>query len=363
MTRATLLLGVLVAVAPVRSQTAPTSDEIERMEQAVAALRDDSSAARRAFNRTPDGRDRLAAQDSARSEANQVNVRLRDARADLATARERAEVAPDAAPRDDTLRASADTPAAEGASDPWYTAWPVIALLVALLALAGAGAWWFTQRRASHHSGHTPRASRPALTGAEQQQRLGAQGAPPLFASAAKVEALERQVEKLQKDLGDMQTWATDYFNRNEAQKAAPVAVAPAAPAAPALSPADGAAAAFADWCRRATPMMSRVDFFAADLGARVPGASARAVYRDLNSQAEPVRFDAAGGASPAEFWLVTAGGEALLFPQPLNAHQFRDLTRVFDGAATPASLRSIAPARVRDEGAAHALTAPGRVS
>ena len=173
---------------------------------------------------------------------------------------------------------------------------------------------------------------------------------------------LAQQVQTLATDLSALRDWAkTDYERRQTAAAPAPVPAAPA-PAAPALAPADAAAAAFADWCRQGTPMMSRVDFFAGMLGTRVPGASAQAVYRDAYSQSEPVRFDARGGASPAEFWLVTAGGEMLLFPQPLNAGQFRDLTRVFEGTAAPKTVAHIVPARVRDEGGAFALTAPGRV-
>ena len=237
--------------------------------------------------------------------------------------------------------------------------------LAVLLAL-GAGGYWYTQRRdlpAVRTSVRTS-SSRLPMTGAERTAQDIASGTATFYATSAQVDALGRQVEGQRRELEELRKWVTEDHTRREVQRAttmqAPVIQAPAPVA---LSPAAAAAAAFADWCRRATPMMSKVDFFANALAEGLPGTSVRAVYRDLNSQAEPVRFDGAGGASPAEFWLVTVGGEALVFPQPLNAHQFRDLTRIFEGTATPASLASITPARVRDEGAAFALVAPGRVS
>jgi hypothetical protein len=183
--------------------------------------------------------------------------------------------------------------------------------------------------------------------------------------SRAEFDRLAEQVQRLSAQHTSLSDWVRQDYEQRQTRVVpapAPVAAAPV-PVAPALGPADAAAAAFMDWCRRATPMMHRVEFFERDLAERLPGATARAVLRDLNSQAEPVRFDSRGGASPAEFWLVMAGGETLLFPQPLNAMQFRDLTRVFEGSAAPAALASVAPARVRDDGGSFSLAMPGRVS
>ena len=222
-----------------------------------------------------------------------------------------------------------------------------------MLALAGAVAWWFLQRRAPRHT-HAPRAMAGSNVGALL---------PGQTVSRAEFDRLAEQVQRLAAQHTSLSDWARQDFERRQTPAApAPVAAVPA-PAAPVLAPAEAAAAAFTDWCRRATPMMHRVEFFDRDLAERLPGATARAVLRDLNSQAEPVRFDGRGGASPAEFWLVAAGGESLLFPQPLNAMQFRDLTRVFEGSAAPAALVSVAPARVRDDGGSFSLVAPGRVA
>lgn len=264
-------------------------------------------------------------------------------------------------------RSSVDDPAAADADPETGVSWLVLVAGIAALLGLGGGAYWYTQRRdapAVRTSVRTS-SSRLPMTGAERTAQDIASGTATFYATSAQVDTLSRQVEQQRRELDEMRTWITNEYNQREAQRAMAAAPAPImqAPAPPVLSPADDAAVAFADWCRRATPMMSKVDFFANALAERLPGTSVRAVYRDLNSQAEPVRFDGSGGASPAEFWLVTVGGEALVFPQPLNAHQFRDLTRIFDGTATPASLASVVPARVRDEGAAFALVTPGRVS
>ncbi len=241
----------------------------------------------------------------------------------------------------------------------------VLGIFVVLGAiLVGVGLWVMWQRKQQAVSGiPLLRVRRPPLTGAEQQQRHAAQGGRPLYASHDAVEALERQVQALRHELDEARAWISEEHRSRQAAAAAPPAPAVMPQPSPAVSPADAAASAFTDWCRRATPMMSKVDFFSNALATSVPGARIQTVYRDLNSQAEPIRFDTRGGASPAEFWLVSVGSDALLFPQPLTGTQFRDLTRVFEGAATPQTLGQIAPARVRDEGGSFVLVHPGRIS
>ena len=145
----------------------------------------------------------------------------------------------------------------------------------------------------------------------------------------------------------------------------APTAAAPppVAPPAPSRSPVDAVAVTFADWCRSRGGLVNRRELFAAELSGAVPGASVEAVFRDLDTPARPVRFDGKGGLSPAEYWLVRLGGDRLLLPQPQGPGQFRDLAPVFEGHATPASLGSVAPAHVREEGGVFVLTQPGRVA
>lgn len=386
MTRFLTLAALLTfSAAPAPSQSVPTPDEVRRMERAVESLRTDSVTARRAYNRLLEGEGQGAARDAADATVREVNVRLRDARQDLATARRRVadRPAPDDEPasgeaRDEGARGAA-RPAAEAdrevpvlevdpPAEPPVPLWKspfVLAGLAAALALGALAAWWFTRGpgAARRRGVFVPQASRPPMTAEEQMARNHAQGVQSPFVATAQFAMLERQVHDQKREIDDLRGRLGTFYQEYQAAKAPPAPAAPVAAPAPALGPAEAAAAAFADWCRLSGPMMSRVGFFENDLRARLPGASAQAVYRDLNSQAEPVRFDGRGGASPAEFWLVTAGSEALLFPQPLNAHQFRDLTRVFDGSAAPGALQAVGPARVRDEGGAYVLTQPGRVS
>ncbi len=131
---------------------------------------------------------------------------------------------------------------------------------------------------------------------------------------------------------------------------AAKPSAAPAAPVSrgPALYAVDVAIAdAFRAWCVAASAVMGKVGFFAEALRQKVPGATASAVYRDANSQAQPIAFGS-GGSSPVEYWLVAVEGRHWLFPQPLSPGQFRELAPCFDGVATPATLAAIRPAEVK---------------
>ena len=373
--RRLLLFALLTTGLPTSAQTPA---ERSRMAQNVEALTERLGDARGVLDSIASGPDR----DSARVAVRELEARLEAARDDLAEADDRRAAADEpetTAPRDeagdrssaeenDTTTEPPDTTEALDVPDDvggvWYTNPLIYASLAALLALGG-GAYWYAQRRDASAVRTSVRTSSSRLPpkGHEITEQGIASGTSP-FVTPAQFDALTRKVEQQRRELEDLRKWITDDHARREALRAtATLAPVVQAPASVALSPADAAAEAFADWCRRATPMMSKVDFFANALAERVPGTAVRAVYRDSYSQAEPVRFDGSGGASPAEFWLVTVGGEALVFPQPLNAHQFRDLTRIFEGTATPASLQSVVPARVRDEGAAFALVAPGRVS
>ena len=122
-------------------------------------------------------------------------------------------------------------------------------------------------------------------------------------------------------------------------------------------------AGVFQAWCLAARPVVGRVEFFAEHVRQAVPDATVAAVYRDANSQAQPVTFRARGGSSPVEYWLVSHAGRHALLPQPLGAQQFRELAPCMDGAATPAALREVEPAEVRPVGDQFELVRAGRVA
>ncbi|HEX9952048.1 MAG TPA: hypothetical protein VGB53_09790, partial [Rubricoccaceae bacterium] len=144
-----------------------------------------------------------------------------------------------------------------------------------------------------------------------------------------------------------------------DAPPAVPVPPVPAEPTVAETAVAD----VFRAWCRAARPVVGRVEFFAEHVRQTVEGASVSAVYRDANSQAQPVTFRARGGSSPVEYWLVSHAGRHALLPQPLGAQQFRELSPCMDGTATPAALHEIEPAEVRPVGEQFELVRPGRVA
>ena len=122
-------------------------------------------------------------------------------------------------------------------------------------------------------------------------------------------------------------------------------------------------AEAFRAWCGAATPVMGKVEFFAGHIRAALPGATVVAVYRDVQSQAVPVRLERTSGNIPVEHWLVVLDGRRWLLPQPMAAAQFRELAPCFDGTATPATLAAIVPAEVRVVGDRYEVPTPGRVA
>lgn len=119
----------------------------------------------------------------------------------------------------------------------------------------------------------------------------------------------------------------------------------------------------FRAWCRAATPVMGKVEFFAGHLREQVPAATVFAVFRDVQSQAVPVRLERTSGHIPVEYWLVALDGRHWLLPQPITAAQFRELSPCFEGHATPTALAAIVPAEVRVVGDRFEIPQPGRVA
>lgn len=358
------LLLALLAAAPASAQTRlELETRVASLRTRLAALEDSVAAAPA---RSPEREEFLDAQSRAERQLEAARSQLADA--EVNTPPPAVDPLADGSPVD--IPAGGASPVvAPTDSAPVVVETPMSPLVLGIFAtlgtiLVGVGVWVMVQRKrqqvpAGLASMVARGPSRLPLTGAAI---TAAEGSP--FVQRGPFDALEREVRTLRRELDEARAWISEEHRSRQAAAAAPPAsTAVRAQPAPAASPADAVAATFAEWCRRATPMMGKVDFFGNALASAVPDAHVQTVYRDLNSQAEPIRFDSRGGASPAEFWLVTVGSDALLFPQPLTGTQFRDLTRVFEGQAMPQALGQIAPARVRDEGAAFVLVQPGRVS
>jgi hypothetical protein len=246
---------------------------------------------------------------------------------------------------------SAERPAGAASGLPW---WMLLGGALVLGAVGGGAVALLVNR-----------ARNPPL---DTRDRAPAQG-PPVPPIAARDETAE-SVERLERRVAQLEQASEALRVEVQGLRAAPPRPAPPRPAPPPapvrtdVPVSERVAEAFVSWCRRGGPMVSRLDRFRAALEPAVPEATVQQVFRDLNAQAEPTRFDAAGGASPAEYWVVAVGEERLLLPHPQSPGQFRDLAGVFAGPGVPpSSVAQIDPARVREEGAAFVLTAEGRLA
>ena len=115
-----------------------------------------------------------------------------------------------------------------------------------------------------------------------------------------------------------------------------------AAPQPPPATAADG----FLDWCHRGGGLVNRVEHFERALAAALPGASVRAVYRDSDSPARPVRLTTSPGVSPVQYWAITHDGALTVVPQPVNPSQFRELAPCFEGRRVPVGAAPARPPR-----------------
>jgi hypothetical protein len=122
----------------------------------------------------------------------------------------------------------------------------------------------------------------------------------------------------------------------------------------------------FHRWCQRGMelgwPTISRHAIFQEFLQRYLaPAITVKAIYLDANAVRK--EFGRSGQVTNAvEYWLVCYGGKEWLFPQPLNATQFRNTTCFEGGSVTPASLQSIVPALVQDTGSVMVLEAKGKL-
>ncbi len=241
----------------------------------------------------------------------------------------------------DTAASRVDTVAVSTGST--ATLIPLAVGAVALLAIAGAGVWlWW--RRGSAVGTRDYVAQPPVPEFATRKHAIVPQ------------DPLRHDVEAVQRRLDELTTHVSDEPEQ-------PVPRLDQIPPAPGdeRSVSERSAIVFAEWCRRGGPMIGRVELFGAALAASVPEASVEPLFLDLNSQAEPPVFTAAGGASPAEYWMIRTPGGPLLLPHPQSAGQFRHVAGVFSGVAlAPTEVQHVQPARVVESGGGFELSYPG---
>ena len=122
-------------------------------------------------------------------------------------------------------------------------------------------------------------------------------------------------------------------------------------------------AAAFIDWCTiEGKRVVSHNNRFSAFLKTRIPNAQVQPIYRDANA-VQNVFGSSSQVKNPAEYWVIKTGRETLLLPQPVNAHQFRDLACFEGSPVAPGNLQSITPARLRQNGSLFVLDRPGLIA
>jgi hypothetical protein len=271
---------------------------------------------------------------------------------------------PEASVPVDSLAPAAEPPDSEAASGERSTwLWPAVGGALGLVLILGGGWYVWTRKNAALSPTPGYRGPDNRRTGAQISDQSRQSGAS-IYASSHDLATLQQRVHGLEQTVQQLGAYVNQMATPVPAPAPASAASA-STPAAlpPAAGPAEQAAEAFATWCRTRGPLVNKHDLFANDLAATQPGATLDVVYRDVDSFARPIYFDGAGGHSPAPFWLVRSDGETLLFPQPQGPQQFRELSPVFEGHATPQALQHVVPARVSSDGGGFVLTQPGRVA
>jgi hypothetical protein len=117
----------------------------------------------------------------------------------------------------------------------------------------------------------------------------------------------------------------------------------------------------FVAWCHRGETIVNRYAAFAEFLKQQVPDATVTPIYRDANAVQKI--FGRSGQVTNAvENWLIVCSGQAWLLPQPLNAHQFRDVSCFEGGTISPQHMKTIVPAKVQYQGETYLLESKGRI-
>lgn len=141
----------------------------------------------------------------------------------------------------------------------------------------------------------------------------------------------------------------------------APPARAAQRPASEAPDDAFGAVGyAFAAWCRRGTPLVSRPFLFAAFLAETTSDAvEVVPVFRDPAADDGLYRLRPATGA---ESWLVSLGDVLALVPYPVSPDRFAELAPAYSGEATPRRTVAVTPARIEVTLGAARVTETGHI-
>ena len=133
----------------------------------------------------------------------------------------------------------------------------------------------------------------------------------------------------------------------------------PASPEPAPKSPREKTGEVFTRWCNEQGPMVDRFQIFKQEVEENIDGARFRRITREKNAMG--LRFDE-NAQDPVEYWLVEAGGEHFLLPQP-SRRGFREL-KCFEGQdPSPSEVSSVQPAVLERKGNDFDLKEKGRIS
>jgi hypothetical protein len=133
----------------------------------------------------------------------------------------------------------------------------------------------------------------------------------------------------------------------------------PASPEPAPKSPREKAGEVFTRWCNEQGAMVDRFQIFKQKVEETIDGARFRRITREKNAMG--LRFDD-NAQDPVEYWLVEAGGEHFLLPQP-SRRGFREL-KCFEGRdPSPSEVSAVQPAVLEPKGNDFDLKEKGRIS
>jgi hypothetical protein len=133
----------------------------------------------------------------------------------------------------------------------------------------------------------------------------------------------------------------------------------PASPEPASKSPREKTGEVFTRWCNEQGAMVDRFQIFKQEVEENIDGARFRRITREKNAMG--LRFDE-NAQDPVEYWLVEAGGEHFLLPQP-SRRGFREL-KCFEGQdPSPSEVSSVQPAVLERTGNDFDLKEKGRIS
>jgi hypothetical protein len=179
------------------------------------------------------------------------------------------------------------------------------------------------------------------------------------------IEALKEKVrkrnQKLQELKEDRPSPDSAQPSETPSRQSAPDPPSPSSPRSSQNPAREKTGEVFTEWCTSESPVMvSKYQFFEEEVEQAVPDASFRRITREKNAAGLVFDDDA---QDPVEYWLVNAGGEYFLLPQP-SRDRFRELGECFEGPnKAPSEVSAVQPAVLKRQSGQLVLEEKGQIS